>query len=171
MRHLSIREPGLVVLAAALLAVPAAAQPPQPPAAPPVRVAGGGTDLFRALLHQKGIEPVKHAELFNRYRPDANTIFVVLGTVAGGGDWDESLRRAREAVAAGGAALVATDSPARMYDHTRQPGDGSVGWFDGGDVTADWTNPEHTFRELRDCPYVVPVSPDELPDAPERPGR
>lgn len=160
-------------LAAALLAVPTArAQPPgfpEPAPQPQVVIPAAGTELFRALLDRKGIEPVTPDD--PRFaNPDANTIVVVIGVLPGG-DWNEGLGRVRQAIAAGGAALIATDSSVNLYEHDNGPRNGNpVGWLTG-DVTADWRNDEHTYQRKSTCPYVVPISPDELGAPPQKPGR
>ncbi len=159
---------------AALLAVPTArAQPrqiPEPAKPQPILIPGGGTELFRALLDKEGIEPATQNE--SRFgEPDANTIVIVIGSTPGG-DWDEGLRWARRTIRVGGAALLATDSFANVYEWDRNPGNNNpVGWFNGASVTADWANPDHTYNRMPSCPFVVPISPNELPDAPARPGR
>ncbi len=161
---------------AALLAVPAArTQPPnrfpEPGQPQPIQISGGGTELFRALLDKHGIEPVKQ-QTTRFMEPDANLIVIVIGSLPDA-EWSESLRWARRTIAVGGAALVATDSSSQMFDHTRNPGgrNQQVGLFDGSTVTADWQNPLHTYDRKFDCPFAVPVSPAELDNALERPGR
>ena len=159
-------------LTAALLTVPAAsAQPnrfpePQPPQ---VQIPGGGTELLRALLDREGIEPIRE---FDANKPlDRNTIVISIGLLDGT-DWNDPLQHVRRVIAVGGAALIATDSFSRVHEHDRDPRTNNpVGWFHRGTVTADWQNPQHTYNSRPDCPIVVPVSPDEVGDAPERPGR
>ncbi len=156
--------------AVALVAVPTArAQPPfQPPPQQPL-VPGGGTDLLRALLDKEGVEPVRQNDLWN-LQPDEDLIVVVIGNIDN--DFVPSLQWVRRTIAKGGAALVATDNIGRVYEHDRNPGiDNPAGFFNGSTVAADWTNREHTHNQRSDCPYAVPVSPDELADAPARPGR
>lgn len=162
----------LLAAALALVAVPAA--PAQhngfPEPARPVQFPGGGTELFRALLDKEGIEPVTADEAF-RLRPDTGLIVVVIGALDGN-DWNEGLRLARQAVAAGGAALIATDSFTNVYAHDRDPDiDPPTGRFNGSDVTADWRAPDAASKGRLECPFAVPVSPDELPDPPAKPGR
>jgi|SRR5579883_349004 len=150
------------------LAIPAAhAQPNQFPKQAPqqqIAVPGGGTDLFRALLDREGIQPVSSNEL-NNFWPNDDLIVVVLGSTE---TWEwqrDPLRWARLAIIANGAAIIASDNNVRLF--AVNPGN-ELGQLNGNTVFAN-LNDCHAWRN--DCPYVVPISPDELRDPPDKPGR
>ncbi|VTR94374.1 unnamed protein product [Gemmata massiliana] len=159
-------------LAVTLLAVPSAgAQPNRFPEQPPpqISIPAGGTELLRALLDRERIDPVR---AFDAHRSiDRNTIVIAVGNPESG-DWSESLAQVRRAISVGGAALIATDSGVRLYEHNNTPNTNNpIGAFSGQVVMADRQNPQHTYRSRSDCPIVVPISPDEVGHGPERPGR
>lgn len=156
----------------ALMAAPAAqAQPnrfPEPPQQQqPVFIPGGGTDLFRALMDKEGIKPVRAQDLNNMWGASDDLIVVVIGHP--GNEWQpNSLRWARMAVQANGAALIASDSAFAVHESRVEPGwNNHITRFNGQTVSANWPD----YHRQLDCPYVVPVSPDELPEPPKKPGR
>jgi hypothetical protein len=161
----------LAVVVIALAAVPAAqAQPnrfPEPPQQP-VFIPGGGTDLFRALMDKEGIQPLRAQDLNNMWGASDDMIVVVLGN-PNPQEWQrEPLRWARMAVAANGAALIASDSSFAVHEAGREPGwNNQITRFNGATVSA--SRPD--YHRQPDCPYVVPVSPEEVAKPPKPPGR
>lgn len=159
----------LSAAAIALAAVPAAhAQPnhfPNNPPPPPMMIPGGGTDLFRALLDKAEIQPISSNEL-NGLWPSDDLIVVVFGSTDVWGDWQrDPLRWARLAISVNGAAIIASDNNVRL--HSANQGN-ALGQLNGTTVFADLRDC-HDWHH--DCPYVVPVSPDELRNPPDKPGR
>ncbi|QJW93475.1 hypothetical protein [Frigoriglobus tundricola] len=145
---------------------------PEPPQPPPVPVPGGGTELFRALLAREGIQPVRAGELNNARTLNTDLIVIVIGSP--GVDFQplpQPLAWVRFALQVDGAALVASDSRVALHaTSTNAPAwDNVTAQFSGGAVTADNQNDVH--HNQAECPYVVPVSPDELKNRPLDPGR
>lgn len=156
----------LLVAVVGLTTAPTArAQQPRGQAEPiqqqPIFIPGGGTELFRALLDKEGIRPVTTREFFNNgIFPSEDLIVISVGTQTG-----DSLRWSRMVIQANGAALIASDSWGNLQD---------AGWnqdiarFNGSHVTADNID---CYNRMRECPLVVPVSPDERLRDGEKPGR
>lgn len=125
----------------------------------PVAIPGGGTELFRALLDREGIQPVTQRELSNQPWASDDLIVVVVGATHPR-DWQyDPLQWVRNAITANGAALVATDSGAQVFRHDQPPNfNNAAADFNGGTVRADWND----CHRQTDCPFAVPVSPDEV---------
>lgn len=171
----------LVAAVAGLLAAPQAAAQPRrqgrggadldgPPQ--PVFIPGGGTELLRAFLDKEGIEPVRA----NNLRGASDDLIVIVIGSTQAWDWNrDPLRWARDAIQAGGAALIATDSSCQLYDVWENPGAlrNPVTSVNGNSVSAserDCYQPDANGQRT-DTPYAVPVSPDELLRNGEKPGR
>ncbi len=160
----------------ALLAAPAAqAQPnrfPEPAQQQPVMIPGGGTELFRALMDKEGIQPLRSQDLNNMGGASDDLIVVVIGA-PNQFEWQrEPLRWARIAVEANGAALIASDSGFAVWEAARDPNvwpnqNAPITRFNGQTVSANWPD----YHRQPDCPYAVPISPEELADPPKKPGR
>lgn len=163
------------LLAAVVLIEPPAAraQPrdPVPQPVPQVVVTGGGTEFFRALLDLADIKPVRGVEL-NNLQPGPDLIVVVFGNPS---QWqrNDPTRWARETVAAGGAALVASDSSFVIYESDNDPirGGRKLGDFEGETVSLGRFDVDRAHQGLLSCPYAVPVSPDEVFPPVAQPGR
>lgn len=165
------------LLAAVALAEPPAAraQPrppgPQPFQPPQIMVSGGGTEFFRALLDLADIKPVRANDL-NALQPGPDLIVVVFGNPS---QWqrNDPTRWARETVAAGGAALIVSDSPLTIYESDNDPLNAGrpLGTFSGETVSMGGFDNDRALRGLIDCPFAVPVSPDEVLPAQAQPGR
>ena len=162
-----------LALAVALVVAPdACAQPNRfpEPVQQPVAIPGSGTELFRALLDLEGIQPVRANDLFDEQRAlGDDLIVIVIGSPNSVDGPHDPLRWARLAVRVNGAALVASDSGFRLYESDKQPGaDNPITRFNGNTLIAE----QQDCHERRwDCPYVIPVSPDELRNGPKKPGR
>lgn len=160
----------LLALAAGLVALAAPAAraqrfPPPPDAQQqPVSIPAGGTDLFRALMDKEGIQPVTPRDLNNMAWATDDLIVVVIGSPHPWEFHKDPLRWARSAVAANGAALIATDSSAQTL---RAADNQQAATFTGGGVRVDWLSGHHNDP---DCPYAVPVSPDEFLKPGQTPG-
>lgn len=145
----------------------ARAQPLVQPAPVQRAFAGGGTDVFRAVLAREGFKPVKRNELTifgdGRIRADESMVVVVLGS----GQWDgfDPHRAAQEAVLKSGAALIATDTFTELVavHNARQ----RIGRVTGEDVTAAG---QDGLRNNTECPFVVPLSPEEFRPRIDNPG-
>lgn len=168
----------LGLLALAALLPPPAAQGRQPKQFGPGPqqgqgpvVSGGGTDLFRAAFNAAQIEPIPPGELKD-LEPAADLIVVVLGNPH---RWQfgpsDPLAWVRRTLHAGGAALIASDFSFPLYTSADLNTTRSIGEFSGELVQADGQNREHTYNWHDDCPYAVPVAPDELAPAPDPDGR
>lgn len=165
-----------LAVAAVLLAAPGArAQRPQPNARPqaidvePQRVVipGGGTDLFRALLDKEGIQPVTQRDLNNMWGGSEDLIVVVIGSTQAVNWNQDPLRWVKNAVQANGAALVATDSNNVWLSRAGDFNNNVVAGINGNNVRADNLD---GHRNDMNCPYAVPVSPDEHLRADDKPG-
>ncbi|HEY1190127.1 MAG TPA: hypothetical protein VGE74_20950, partial [Gemmata sp.] len=184
MRFTSRRVPGLVaaglfVALAFTEPLDARAQPRPGPLPQPIQpaVAGGGTELFRAVFDLAEIKPVRALELRN-LEPGPDLIVVVLGQP---NQWQHHgpIWWARETIAAGGAALVATDYELAIYDSNNRPGDplnpinrvSPLGHFIGETISFDARHRHLGHRGDQTCPYAVPVSPDEIRPLIAKPGR
>lgn len=134
----------------------------------PIAIPGGGTELFRALLDKEGVQPVTLRDLNNNAWASDDLIVVVVGTP---NQWNwphEPLSWVRKAVQANGAALIASDSGFFTYLAAHNPAGNQVAAeFKNESVVADWAV---CHRQEPKCPYVVPVSPDELRNPPQKPG-
>jgi hypothetical protein len=154
----------------------AGAQPrgPQPQQQPQlIAIPGGGTELFRAFLDREGIKPVTANELNNMFAGSNDLIVIVIGSPHQV-DWNrDPLRWVRQTVNAHGAALIATDQWVALHASSQNPNfHQAIGTFNGNDVIANFKDCHRGMTEGRtDTPYVVPISPDELKNAPEKPGR
>ncbi len=135
--------------------------------APPQLFAAGGTDIFRAVLAREGFKPIKRNQLrldaLGRLQADSTVAVVVLGT--GQPDGLDAFGSARAAVLRRGAALLAADTPVELFavlDAGRR-----VARVTGEDVTAAG---QDGLRTSVECPFVVPLSPDEFRPPIEKPG-
>ncbi len=129
-----------------------------------VFIPGGGTELFRALLARAGVQPVTALDLHRMGWATEELIVIVIGEPRlQAGNFD-SLEWARRAITANGAALVASDSGAMLFDSFSQ----RVGSLDGSLISA---NPRDCYRGDPDCPIVTPISPTEIRNGPRNPGR
>lgn len=165
----------LVAAVAGLLAAPTAhAQPNRgndiDPNPQPVILAGGGTDLLRAFLDKAGIEPVRANNMWT----GDDLIVIVIGSTQPQ-QWDKKpLDWVRQAIGAGGAALIATDQGCNLHENGRNPNwDNSIASISWSNVTAagrDCHQPPNQFNELTSTPFAVPVSPDEMVRNGEKPG-
>ncbi len=142
----------------------------QPPPQPVVQIPASGTELFRGLLLKADIEPVTRNDLRN-FNEHSELIVIVFGTPVPFNVFDqnpESLQRARRVIAAGGAALIASDVQLPIYASGQTPfNDNPIGQFTGLSVVTD-ANDSH--KPFDTCPYVVPVSPEELRQPKLKPG-
>ncbi|MBX9582878.1 MAG: hypothetical protein K2X87_21430 [Gemmataceae bacterium] len=158
------------VAAAVLAASPAAAQPP---AAPPVSIPADGTEVFRYLLHKRGVKPLKAAELAKLGDSShlGRVIVIVIGQpersgLTGGtaADWGgRAIRR-------GGAALIAGDTYHAFDPPYAQPlVPGGQNWryaFFGRRLTN--RDPDRVYADNPNCPLAVPwPRPARSPDGPE----
>lgn len=163
----------LLFAGAALLASgerPARAQPgmrAQADQAPPQMFAAGGTDVFRALLAREGFKPIKRNQIAflpdGRFQTDSSVAVVVLGN----GQWDvfDPHGAVQQAVLKNGAALLAADTATNLVAirNARQ----RVGAITGEDVTAA---KQDCLGERVNCPFAVPLSPEEFRPRIENPG-
>jgi hypothetical protein len=173
----AIRTLAALALFAALigLTAPPGAQAQQPrfpePAPQPqlVSIPGGGTELFRALLDKEGVQPVTLRELNNMFGAASDDLIVIAIGNPTAWDWNrEPLVWVRRAIQTNGAALIASDYQFATHLSHETPGlHAPVAKFVGEIVVADWVG---CHRQDSRCPYAVPVSPDELPNAPQKPG-
>ncbi len=138
---------------------------------PLVAIPGGGTELFRALLDKEGVQPVTQRDINNgNVRPSDELIVIVIGTppVVPRGEQPAALLWVRWAVAANGAALVATDGTLTLHRaQANQFAIEPIVEFNGNTVHAA-ARDSHDGRV--ECPYAVPVSPDEIPRGGQKPG-
>jgi hypothetical protein len=129
--------------------------------------AAGGTDIFRAILAREGFKPVKRNELtiFNDGRIQVTSSMVVIVLGSGQFDFFDPLRAAREAVRQNGAALLASDTTTTLVAelNARQ----FVGRVSGDDVTVA---AQDGFDQRTNCPFAVPLSPEEFFPRIEKPG-
>ena len=136
----------------------------------PVQIPGGGTELFRALLDREGIQPVTARELGNMRMGEDDLIVIVIGASHSVDGWHDPLTWARLAVQANGAALVASDNGFTLHEAGVQnlQFENRIARFNGNTLIA---NVQDCYGSLTDCPFAVPVSPDELDNGPKKPGR
>lgn len=132
-----------------------------------VVIPGGGTDLFRALLDKEGIQPVTQRDLNNMWGGSEDLIVVVIGSTQAVNWNQDPLRWVKNAVQANGAALVATDSSNVWLSRAGDFNNNGVVVISGANVRADNLD---GHRNDTNCPYAVPVSPDEYLRADEKPG-
>jgi hypothetical protein len=129
--------------------------------------AAGGTDIFRAVLAREGFKPIKRNELTvffdGRIQTDSSMVVIVLGS--GQMDNFDPHRAARDTVLKNGAALLATDAATNLYA-SRNEGQ-RVGFVSGADVTAA---EQDAFDRRANCPFAVPLSPEEFRPRVENPG-
>jgi hypothetical protein len=137
----------------------------------PVLIPGGGTELFRAFLDREGIEPVRAN---NAAWIDQDTIVIVIGSTVPVQPQLDPLAVARQAIRGNGAALVATENFAALFESDKQPWrDHAIAQISGSSVIAaekDCYQPDPQFPR-DDTPFVVPVSPDERLRDGQKPGR
>lgn len=162
----------VLAVAAVVLAAPGAhAQRFQQgiqPEPQPVRIPGGGTDLFRALLDKEGIQPVTQRDLNNNNVWASDDLIVVVIGSTQPVNWNQDpLGWARKAVQANGAALIASDAGFVSLVRATDFGGIVAADLNGNNVRADW-NESH--RADPSCPYAVPASPDEYLRNDEKPG-
>ena len=157
---------------AGLLAAPAARAQPRPAPAPnpaPIAIAGGGTDLLRAFLDRAEIQPVRAND---NVQFDGELIVIVIGRTDNQAGWHNAMDSARRAIQGNGAVLIATDTRTGI---TEAGGWQQIALINGTSVTADprdcYQPPDQPGQQRRDTPFVGPVSPDELKNPPEKPGR
>jgi hypothetical protein len=132
------------------------------PQQPLVTIPGGGTDLFRALIDKEGVQPVTMREVDRMMGASDDLIVIVIGTVDG---WNHDPRHwARQALRAQGAVLIASDSAFQLQ--SAEVGNNTHLTFSGETLQADQGHVHH----VSDCPYVVPVSPNEQRFVPQPPG-
>jgi hypothetical protein len=151
--HAQFRQPGLEIHAQ-----------------PQVMIPAGGTDLFRAFLDREGIQPVRLNDV--QHVDESRTIVILLGNPNYIINNVDVMQFARGVIQNGGAVLIASDTPFALFDAFRQ----QVGWFHGSHLYATDERTAHQPPNARpgvwrDCPYVVPTSPEELPNPPKQPGR
>lgn len=137
---------------------PVQIQPGQPQ---PV-FAAGGTDIFRALLAREGFTPVTRNEA-QWMRFDSNVAVVVIGN--GWADVREPFGSVRDAVRNDGAGLIALDSQVALA--SARNGNRVAARVSGAAITAA-AQDGHNNRA--DCPYAVPLSPEEFRPRIENPG-
>ncbi len=159
---------GLATVLAA--AQPAEAQRQQRLAPPqqPVVIPAGGTELFRAMLDQKGVQPVRAQDVWNV--ADSRTIVVIIGTRNLGGP-NSPLHTARQVLRRGGAVLIAGDTYLPLFDSFLQNEVGAINGtslYATDPLAAHWPSGGPDNWKL--CPFVVPISPEEFPKMREKPG-
>lgn len=137
------------------------------PEPPQVRIPGGGTDLFRALLDKEGIQPVTQRDLNNMWAGTDDLIVVVIGSTQAVNWNQDPLRWAKNAVQANGAALIASDTGAVWLTRAGDFGGNVIAEINGSNVQADMND---SHRQDKTCAYAVPVSPDEYLRGDEKPG-
>jgi hypothetical protein len=170
----SRRLPALALLVLLAAPTPALAQMGLPPEGPtPVEppLPGGGTEMFRYLLHMAGVRPVRQEDvsnLRNRWGGDfSDLILVVIGHTEGfvgpyrTDDWMDRVS------AGGGAVLFLSGTPNRYVNAPWARIPWSV-TLEEGPVVAPRSAPTH--QGVATCPFAIPVGPDEQLDPPRRPG-
>ncbi len=142
---------------------------PEPPHPQQLAILGDGTELFRALLAREGIQPVRTSD-----QPLGDDVIVIVigAATAEFQPPSRSLPCVREAVRVGGAALVASDSRIALHaTGIKVPGWNNVTAHFSGDIATAPGNRTGIHHNQVDCPYVIPVSPDEARPPPLAPGR
>ena len=160
---------GVVMLAAALATAGVVAQQPT---AQPVEIAPAGTELYRALFDLRGIKPIKRQELQNLRRYD-DLIVVVIGS-AEFSDIADPVDFATRVLGSEGAALIAADTTLDLgwteFRTTARIVGAQIDCTDAERVLAvrePGSAPDVPPRPLRSCPFVVPLTPDEIRAAPD----
>lgn len=140
--------------AAAVLLLPAVGTAQRAADRPPA-IPADGTEMFRWLLHARGIKPVGEREAFAfapGLLPDDDLIVIVLGDpheVWPGGQ--PQLFRAATALKEGGAVLVASDTRLALgAEFARGPGLEVTGYSVRG------ADADTMFQRNEACPFVVP---------------
>jgi hypothetical protein len=155
------------VAALLLAAAPAAAQPP----AEPVTIPADGTEVFRYLLHKRGVKPLTAAGFLKQAGGDLHNVIVVVlgrprlsgipglgGTAA---DWGA------RAVRSGGAALIAGDTEYGFEEPYSQP-PGRTGSYSFTGQRVFNRDPGHVYAGNEHCPFAVPwPRPRRAADGPE----
>jgi hypothetical protein len=160
-----------LALAALLAPAPAVAQPPNTPKKQ-LHVAGEGTELFRALLDRKGIQPVKRQDAWPIRRP-AEVIVIAFGPPTNN-EVGPLAQMVYNTVNSGGAGLIACDEQLSLNRVELGNAGGAAIYGGRADcpdrdsvlAIRDPQNPNWPPERLRDCPYVVPLTEDDVLDAP-----
>lgn len=151
----------LAALAGVLMV--AAAAPGQPPADGPVRIIPAeGTEVFRWLLHKRGVKPLKAADISERL--DTGRLGKVIVVALGRPEVPVNGRAAAGwgglAIRSGGAALIATDTAYEFWGPYSTP-----------PANADTTQyvvlrnrfrndvPDSAYGGHEDCPFAAPRNP------------
>ncbi len=160
---------GIITILIILLVIPPLAGQDRPPQAdkPQLLILGGGTELFRALLDKAGIKPVTLQDIRNRPWAEDDLMVIVLGNPQNPLFNAEPLIWARIATEAQGAALIASDDRFSVYSAFQQGGFNPITSFTGIPVRA---HRRDCYQGDEDCPWVVPISPAELPQPINNPG-
>lgn len=142
-----------LLAAAALLLLPAVGAA-QRPADRPQPISPDGTEMFRWLLHVRGIKPVADNEI-SPFAPGPipgdDLIVIVLGDPQEVWPGTTQLSWAANALKDGGAALVASDTALNLgREFTRAPGLEVTGKSVRG------KGPDILFQGKEACPFVVP---------------
>lgn len=155
------------LLAGAALLLAAGPAPAQREAPVDVTIPADGTEVFRYLLHLRGVRPLTTAE-FYKQQPGGNPglIVIVVGTVPEASFQGRTASRwGGETLRGGGACLIATDSEFYFSPPFGGPAPGiSYGVY-------PWrftqTNPEGTYAGVPACPLALPLPPPRGVRGPE----
>lgn len=163
----------VAVLAVMVVATPAVAQPElgsSPQQHPKPDLPGGGTDMFRYMLHLAGVKPVTPNELHSLNDDDfADIIVVVIGSATGNIGIAKVGDLMDQATQNGGAVLIASESNTTFFPGNQARTRLSVR-LSGLPVVDPRGLGSATYHNNQTCPYVVPVGPDEPPNAVGDPG-
>ncbi|MBY0514597.1 MAG: hypothetical protein K2P78_11875, partial [Gemmataceae bacterium] len=162
-----LRLPSAALLALALLPAAASAQPAPTPRQPPP-LPGAESHLFRYLLNLAGVRPVANNELWNVNRSNMDDLVLV---VIGGTNWDvggRSLGKWLDEVPRGGGSVLFLSKTGIKFQQPWGAREQQEVDLTGHVVSAGFNTPHYANR--RECPFVVPVTPDEQPFRPRNPG-
>jgi hypothetical protein len=163
------------LLIAALLCSPARgfAQKQQGLNPQQINIPADGSELFRALLDRAKIKPVTQQEIRNLHRFDDVIIIFIGDQTRTRFVFGDPMSYARDALASGGAVLVAADTQLQIplgWQVTPGPRDWAI--IEPARVECRDKNSVHRVKNangkevvLSDCPYVVPFDPNDVPNA------
>lgn len=132
------------------------AQPEPVRNAEQIQFVGGGSDVFRGLLHFAGVKPAAWHEI-QEVDDYSDLIVVVLGPSRG--KFDALPGKLGSVLRRGGAVLVATDTP--MNFAKQLPRTTGLG-VDGLSIFADGSQPGTFLPEHLSCPLAVPYTRDDF---------
>lgn len=155
------------LVAVLLAAAPAAGQ--QPAAKPTPTIPADGTEVFRWLLHNRGVQPLTAAGAAERLQAGqlGKVIVVVLGSPGVGVGGRPAADWAGLAVQSGGAALVATDLGFVFDGPFTRPPPGAAGLYAVIHRRFRNDNPESVYAGNSECPLAAPRRPPPGANGPE----